>query len=98
PKTVSRYWHRAFSEGALRGMRYIPMKNLRHTNASLMHEAGVPDVANSMYHGHADLRTDYRHYLSPEGAAVDGAASTLSDYLSSFERESTVPYGWRIVS
>lgn len=81
-RTCARYWQRAFSEGALRGMRYIPMKNLRHTNASLMHEAGVPDVANSMYHGHADLRTDYRHYLSPEGAAVDGAASILSAYLS----------------
>lgn len=98
PKTVSRYWHRAFSEGALRGMRYIPMKNLRHTNASLMHEAGVPDVANSMYHGHADLRTDYRHYLSPEGAAVDGAARTLSDYLSEKTADDAFPCVWRIVS
>lgn len=98
PKTVSRYWHRAFSEGALRGMRYIPMKNLRHTNASLMHEAGVSDVANSQYHGHADLRTDYRHYLSPEGAAVDGAAVKLSAYLSSKGADDADTCRWRVVS
>ena len=97
PRTAAAYWRLAFSEGALKGMRYIPMKNLRHTNASLMHEAGVPDVANSQYHGHADLRTDYRHYLSPEGAAVDGAALKLSAYLSAKSAEDAEACRWRIV-
>lgn len=97
-KTCARYWQRAFKEGPLAGMRYIQMKNLRHTNASLMHEAGVSDVANSQYHGHADLRTDYRHYLSPEGAAVDGAAVKLSAYLSAKTADGAQTCEWRIVS
>lgn len=75
-------WRRLFCYGApLGGVRYIPMKQLRATNTTLMHEAGVPDTTLSMVHGHTDVRTDYRHYIAPTSAAADSAARMLSEYL-----------------
>ena len=57
------------------------MKQLRATNTTLMHEAGVPDTTLSMVHGHADVRTDYCHYIAPTSAAADSAARALSSHL-----------------
>ena len=75
-------WRRLFSLGApLADMRYIPMKQLRATNTTLMHEAGVSDTTLAMVHGHADVRTDYRHYLAPTSRAADSAARDLAAHL-----------------
>lgn len=75
-------WRRLFSYGGPLGeVRYIPMKQLRATHATLMHEAGVPDTVLSMVHGHADVRTDYRHYIAPTSAAADSAARMLSEHV-----------------
>lgn len=65
----------------LEGMRYIPMKQLRATNTTLMHEAGVPDTTLSMVHGHTDVRTDYRHYIAPTSTAADTAAEMLQTFM-----------------
>ena len=67
--------------GPLHGMRYIPMKQLRATNTTLMHEAGVPDTTLSMVHGHTDVRTDYRHYIAPTSTAADTAAKMLQSFM-----------------
>ena len=71
--------------GPLHGMRYIPMKQLRATNTTLMHEAGVPDTTLSMVHGHSDVRTDYRHYIAPTSTAADTAAEMLQSFMMDAE-------------
>ena len=71
--------------GPLHGMRYIPMKQLRATNTTLMHEAGVPDTTLSMVHGHSDVRTDYRHYIAPTSTAADTAAQMLQSFMMDAE-------------
>ena len=71
--------------GPLHGMRYIPMKQLRATNTTLMHEAGVPDTTLSMVHGHTDVRTDYRHYIAPTSTAADTAAQMLQSFMMDAE-------------
>ena len=79
---VRSLWTRLFHVGQpLADVRYIPMKQLRATNTTLMHEAGVPDTTLSMVHGHADVRTDYRHYIAPTSAAADAAARMLSEHV-----------------
>ena len=79
---VRSLWKRLFHVGQpLADVRYIPMKQLRATNTTLMHEAGVPDTTLSMVHGHADVRTDYRHYIAPTSAAADSAARMLSEHV-----------------
>ena len=79
---VRSLWKRLFSVGQpLADVRYIPMKQLRATNTTLMHEAGVPDTTLSMVHGHADVRTDYRHYIAPTSAAADAAARMLTEHV-----------------
>lgn len=79
---VRSLWMRLFKVGQpLAGVRYVPMKQLRATNTTLMHDAGVPDTTLSMVHGHADVRTDYRHYIAPTSAAADSAARMLSEHV-----------------
>ena len=79
---VRSLWKRLFHVGQqLADVRYIPMKHLRATNTTLMHEAGVPDTTLSMVHGHADVRTDYRHYIAPTSAAADAAARMLTEHV-----------------
>ena len=83
---VARLWRSLFAEGReLEGMRYIPMKQLRATNTTLMHEAGVPDTTLSMVHGHTDVRTDYRHYIAPTSTAADTAAKMLQSFMMDAE-------------
>lgn len=82
-RNVKRNWQALFADGgALHGMRYIPMKQLRATNTTLMHEAGVPDTVLSLVHGHTDVRTDYRHYIAPTSTAADTAARMLQHFMS----------------
>lgn len=79
---VRSLWPRLFHAGMpLEGMRYIPMKQLRATNTTLMHDAGVPDTTLSMVHGHTDVRTDYRHYIAPTSTAADSAAQMLQSFM-----------------
>lgn len=91
---VRSLWPRLFRPGMpLEGMRYIPMKQLRATNTTLMHDAGVPDTTLSMVHGHTDVRTDYRHYIAPTSAAADTAARMLQSFMMDAE-----PMRFRAVS
>ena len=86
-------WRRLFSYGAPLGeVRYIPMKQLRATNTTLMHEAGVSDTTLSMVHGHADVRTDYRHYIAPTSRAADDAARALCGFMRYRDEESRPPH------
>ena len=83
---VRSLWKRLFSVGQpLADVRDIPMKQLRATNTTLMHEAGVPDTTLSMVHGHSDVRTDYRHYIAPTSTAADTAAKMLQSFMMDAE-------------
>ena len=74
-------WRRLCADGGrLHGMA-IPMKNLRHTHESLMHDAGIADTTISQIHGHADVRTDYRHYIARSSASARYAAERLGEYM-----------------
>ena len=50
---------------------YLPLGRMRHTNETLMQQAGVLDSLNAAMHGHSQ-KVAYEHYLHPDttGAAV----------------------------
>lgn len=69
PERVAQRWKRLC---ARKGIRYVPMKNLRTTYSTIQAQIGTPDTLVSMMMGHAQLGTRYRHYM---GANVDGAVA-----------------------
>ena len=92
PDGVRSLWKRMFASGGTLGdMRYIPMKQLRATHTTLMHEAGVSDTTISMVHGHSDVRTDYRHYIAPTSRAADDAARAVCGFMRCRDKESRPP-------
>ena len=75
---IPRHWKSLFNGGKpLHGLPYIPLSRLRHTHETLMHQAQVPDTTISQTHGHAELKTDYAHYIASSNAAADYAAREL---------------------
>lgn len=75
PDAMSHAWHRMFScHGGTLDLPYITINQLRATHETLMQRAGVEDSVLSAFHGHSQISTDYRHYLSPDvGAYIDAA-------------------------
>lgn len=47
----------------------------------MMQRAGVSDSMLSSFHGHTQIQTDYRHYLSPDVGTFLDAARTLGDSI-----------------
>lgn len=83
PDAMSRAWHDAFAcHGGTLDLPYITINRLRATHETLMQRAGVEDSVLSSFHGHSQISTDYRHYLSPDVDSYMAAARLLGDSLS----------------
>ena len=63
------------------GMRRIPPDMLRHTSETLMQAAGLQDTLVSRLHGHAELKTDYAHYMRPDAASAEMAARAVDGLM-----------------
>ena len=74
PDTFSHVYRRTV-EGA--GLRYVPLKNLRHSHATIMLDSGVDVVTVSRRLGHASVSTTDRFYLRPRRAADERAAGAF---------------------
>lgn len=65
------------------GLRYVPLRDLRHTHATLMLQAGVDVVVVSRRLGHSNVAITDRHYLRPKRSADQAAADKLDELLAS---------------
>lgn len=65
---------------ATEGLRYIPLKNLRHTSASLALAAGVDLVSVSRRLGHSTVTTTDTFYLRPGRQADEIAAEKMDGF------------------
>lgn len=83
PDAMSRAWHDMFAcHGGALDLPYVTINQLRATHETLMQRAGVSDSVLSSFHGHTQISTDYRHYLSPDVGAYIDAARLLGERLS----------------
>lgn len=74
PDAVSHRYTRVCKEA---GCHWTSLKNLRHSHATIMLEAGVDVVTVSRRLGHASVSTTDRFYLRPRRAADVGAAGAF---------------------
>ena len=83
PDVMSKAWHSMFScHGGALDLPYITINQLRATHETLMQRAGVEDSVLSSFHGHSQISTDYRHYLSPDVGTYIDAARLFGESLS----------------
>lgn len=79
PEGLSQRWRRIMlpREGYTPPVRFIPLKNLRHSRATILLDLGASmrDVSLSM--GHVNERTTSGYYDRPERAADQGLADIL---------------------
>jgi len=77
------------------GVRYVPIRNLRHTHATLALESGADVVAVSRRLGHSTVTTTDSFYLQPsrgfDVAASDGLNDSLMAGLDKKTREQFAP-------
>lgn len=80
PTMVSRLYraHTAASK-----LRHVPIRDLRHTHATLMLEAGVDLVIVSRRLGHSTVAITDLHYLRPKRTADQAAAQAFDAMLAS---------------
>lgn len=64
------------------GLRYTPLRDLRHTHATLLLEAGVDIVSVSRRLGHSTIAVTDAHYLRPHRSADEKAAESMVDLLA----------------
>lgn len=76
PGHISAAYVRRIREAKL---RYVPLKNLRHTHACLMLDAGVDLYTVSRRLGHSTTGVTELHYVDPSVRADQAAASRLAD-------------------
>ena len=74
--------YRYKAECEARNVTYVPLRDLRHTHATLSLEAGVDVVVVSRRLGHSNVTTTDRFYLRPSRAADELAAGLLDDLLA----------------
>lgn len=65
------------------GLRYLPLRDLRHTHATLLLQAGVDVVVVSRRLGHSSVAITDRHYLRPKRSSDQAAADKLDEFLAS---------------
>lgn len=70
-------------------LRYVPLKNLRHTSATLALAANVNIVAVSRRLGHSSIAVTDAFYLAP-GRAADADAAQKMDSIRRQEKPATV--------
>ncbi len=63
------------------GAKYVPMKNLRNSYATIMQGLGASDSLISKSLGHTQLRTDYSHYFAANAPAHLANARMLGDAI-----------------
>jgi integrase len=63
-------------------LRYVPLRDLRHTHGTLLLEAGVNIVVVSRRLGHSTVAITDKHYLQPKRAADQAAADAFGELLA----------------
>ena len=77
PGRARKHWKALFEPGgALQGMPYAQLKDMRSVHETIMQGAGVLDTVNARLHGRTNVQTGYTHYLKPD-AALDAAAQAF---------------------
>ena len=64
------------------GAKYVPMKNLRNSYATIMQGLGASDSLISKSLGHTNLKVDYAHYFAANAPAHLANAAMLGDTVS----------------
>lgn len=89
PTWATRLWKSMFREnGGDLDLPFVTLNKLRATHETLMQSAGVQDTVLSSFHGHAQLSTDYRHYLSPDMGTMMGATDAVTRLFGSVPQPS----------
>lgn len=74
PTAVARVYRKFV---ASKDLRYVPLRDLRHTHATLLLEAGVDVVVVSRRLGHSTIAITDQHYLRPKRSADQAAADAF---------------------
>lgn len=74
PTMISRLYR---AQVASKSLRYVPIRDLRHTHATLLLEAGVDLVVVSRRLGHSTIAITDAHYLRPKRSSDQAAAAAL---------------------
>lgn len=69
------------------GMRYIPLRNLRTTYATVQQANGIEAPIVSRALGHTKLSTDYAHYFMANKPAQEAAAMELASAVDAIRNE-----------
>lgn len=76
PDEISGYYERRVRESKL---HYIPLRDLRHTSATILLDRGVPLDTISRRLGHANTTVTQAHYLKPHRVVDDVAAKQMGE-------------------
>ena len=79
PDRISREY-RKLMQGS--DAKYVPMKNLRNSYATIMQGLGASDSLISKSLGHTNLKVDYAHYFAANAPAHMANARMLGDAVS----------------
>lgn len=79
PDTISKDWKRLCSD---KGIKYIPLKNLRTTFATIQQQIGTDLSIISAMLGHSGLNTAYKHYLASNIDTYKAAAIGMGKALN----------------
>lgn len=79
PSSIARAYRNTVRAAKL---RYLPLRDLRHTHATLMLEAGVELAIVSRRLGHSGIAITDQFYLRPKLSADQAAAAAFSELLA----------------
>jgi len=85
PDRVSREYRKMMES---KGAKYVPMKNLRNSYATIMQGLGASDSLISKSLGHTNLTVDYEHYFAANAPAHMANAELLGDSVRNIFRSS----------
>jgi len=79
PDKISREYRNLMKD---KEAKYVPMKNLRNSYATIMQGLGVSDSLISKSLGHTNLQIDYAHYFAANAPAHMQNAATLGNAVT----------------
>lgn len=79
PDKISREYRKMMQE---KGAKYVPMRNLRNSYATIMQGLGASDSLISKSLGHTNLKVDYDHYYAANAPAHLANARMLGETVS----------------
>lgn len=88
PNKVSKEYKKLIEES---GMKYVPIRNLRNSYATIMQGLGTSDSLISKSLGHTNLKVDYDHYFAANRPAHIANAKMLGDALRCVSNEQLPP-------